>query len=208
MSNFVGIREEDYLDLSANCSSRLDFMSNDIWDGLFSPSNGQQPQTSSYSLSDVFREQVAVEEFDGNFNKSTGREAKKQSPQSVSDAGSEQQQQFASVSNEHFSGEMSNFVGSREEDYLDLSANCSSRLDFMSNDIWDGLFSPSNGQPLQTSSYSLSDVFREQVAVEEFDGNFIKSTGSQAKKQSPQSVSDAVIEQQQQFASVSNEFKE
>uniref|UniRef100_A0A914LD61 Uncharacterized protein n=1 Tax=Meloidogyne incognita TaxID=6306 RepID=A0A914LD61_MELIC len=100
MSNFVGSREEDYLDLSANSSSRLDFVNNDIWDGLFSPSNGQQPQTSSYSLSDVFREQVAVEEFDGNFNKSTGREAKKQSPQSVSDAGSEQQQQFASVSNE------------------------------------------------------------------------------------------------------------
>uniref|UniRef100_A0A915NIE7 Uncharacterized protein n=1 Tax=Meloidogyne floridensis TaxID=298350 RepID=A0A915NIE7_9BILA len=75
-------------------------MSNDIWDGLFSPSNGQQPQTSSYSLSDVFREQMAVEEFDGNFNKSTGSQAKKQSPQSVSDAGSEQQQQFASVSNE------------------------------------------------------------------------------------------------------------
>nr|CAD2161835.1 unnamed protein product [Meloidogyne enterolobii] len=41
---------------------------------------------------------------------------------------------------------MSNFVGSREEDYLDLSANCSSRLDFVNNDIWDGLFS------LQTDS--------------------------------------------------------
>ncbi|CAK5074147.1 unnamed protein product [Meloidogyne enterolobii] len=98
MSNFVGIREEDYLELSANSSSRQDFVNNDIWDGLFSPSNGQQPQTS-YSLSDVFREQLVVEELDGNFIKSTGREAKKQSPQSVSDAGSEQQQ-VASVSNE------------------------------------------------------------------------------------------------------------
>nr|CAD2161839.1 unnamed protein product [Meloidogyne enterolobii] len=103
---------------------------------------------------------------------------------------------------------MSNFVGSREEDYLDLSANCSSRLDFVNNDIWDGLFSPSNGQQPQTSSYSLSDVFREQIVVEDFDGNFIKSTGREAKKQSPQAVSDVVIEQQQQFASVSNEFKE
>uniref|UniRef100_A0A915M908 Uncharacterized protein n=1 Tax=Meloidogyne javanica TaxID=6303 RepID=A0A915M908_MELJA len=103
---------------------------------------------------------------------------------------------------------MSNFVGIREEDYLDLSANCSSRLDFVNNDIWDGLFSPSNGQQPQTSSYSLSDVFREQIAVEEFDGNFIKSTGSQEKKQSPQAVSDANSEQQQQVASVSNEFKE
>uniref|UniRef100_A0A914L9Z3 Uncharacterized protein n=1 Tax=Meloidogyne incognita TaxID=6306 RepID=A0A914L9Z3_MELIC len=100
MSNFVGIREDDYLDLSANCSSRLDFVNNDIWDGLFSPSNGQQPQTSSYSLSDVFREQVAVEDFDGNFNKSTGSQAKKEPPQSVYDSGSEQQQQLASVLNE------------------------------------------------------------------------------------------------------------
>ncbi|CAK5032430.1 unnamed protein product [Meloidogyne enterolobii] len=99
MSNFVGSREEDYLELSANSSSRQDFVNNDIWDGLFSPSNGQQPQTSSYSLSDVFREHLVVEELDGNFKQSTGSQAEKQSPQS--DAGSEQQQQqFASVSNE------------------------------------------------------------------------------------------------------------
>lgn len=86
-------------------------------------------------------------------------------------------------------------ASARGEDYWDLSTSSSTRLDFVNNDLWDGLFSPSNGLSFSSSN----NVFKEQIVVDE---DFDKEDGCSQRKNKPETVTSV---EQQLFSSVLNE---